>query len=423
MLHIIKYLFSSWAWKMAWRDSRPVRLRLLLFSASIIFGVAALVTLGSLRQNLTDSVGTQAKSLLGADLMLSSRDAYTEETQKWIGEVTEKGGVPAKEISFTTMLAIGSEEMPQLVTVRGLESVFPFYGEVKTQPEDAWQKVQESRGVIVESSFLKRMNAKVGDMAKVGDIELPIIGILEQAPPSASGFASFSPTVVTSLDVIENSGLLGSKSLVFYRTYFQLPENLNADQLVSDHEQLFIDQRLRNTTAKERSENVEEAINRLYLFFNLIGFSALFLGGIGIAGAIHMHISERLQSVATLRCMGCSSAQAFTVYLAQCIVMGVIGTILGIILGVSFIYILRAVVVGLPEGMLPVAVKVAPVWLELVKAGIIGLLISICFALLPLLAVRRVSPLAALRRSDDMVKNSATDPLRWLVILGLAGLA
>lgn len=408
---------------MAWRDSRPVRWRLFLFSASIIFGVAALVTIGSLRQNLTDSVSAQAKSLLGADLMVSSREEYSDETRKWIDELVDAGGMPAEEISFTTMLRIGDGAAPQLVTLRGLEPAFPFYGKVKTQPEEAWQRVQNSPGVIVEASFLKRMNAEVGDTAKIGDKELPILGVLVQAPPSASGFASLSPTVVTSMDVVKNSGLLGNKSMVFYRTYFKLPESVNAEKVVSANKDFFTEQRLRKTTAKERSKNVEKAINRLYLFFNLIGFSALFLGGIGIAGAIHMHISERLQSVATLRCMGCSSAKAFAVYLAQCIAMGLAGTVSGIILGVIFVYILRLVVAGLPDGVLPIAVDIAPDLLEMSKAGVVGLLISVCFALLPLLAVRRVSPLAALRREEDVLKKSGRDPLRWMVILGLAGLA
>ena len=77
MLTLIRHLFSSWAWKMAWRDSRPVRWRLFIFSTSIIFGVAALAIIGSLRSNLSDAVGSQAKSLLGADFMVGSRQPFT----------------------------------------------------------------------------------------------------------------------------------------------------------------------------------------------------------------------------------------------------------------------------------------------------------------------------------------------------------
>ncbi|MBT8045212.1 MAG: FtsX-like permease family protein, partial [Verrucomicrobiae bacterium] len=178
-----------------------------------------------------------------------------------------------------------------------------------------------------------------------------------------------------------------------------------------------------HTTSEKRSENLEKAINRLYTFFNLIGFSALFLGGIGVAGSIHIHISERLQSVATLRCLGCSSAQAFAVYLAQSIAMGVAGTLAGVGFGCGFVLVLDWVISSLPAGTLPFDVDVAPTWFEVIKAAAVGLIICVSFALLPLLAVRRVSPLAALRREQVSMQRSARDPWRWMVMIGLVAFA
>ena len=55
---------------MAWRDSRTNRGRLLLFSSSIVLGVAALAAIGSLGKNLEGAVAEQARTLLGADLAL-----------------------------------------------------------------------------------------------------------------------------------------------------------------------------------------------------------------------------------------------------------------------------------------------------------------------------------------------------------------
>ena len=63
--------------KMAWKDSRASRRRLLLFSTSIILGIAALVALGSLSVNLTHSIHDQAQGLLGADLSVSARSPFT----------------------------------------------------------------------------------------------------------------------------------------------------------------------------------------------------------------------------------------------------------------------------------------------------------------------------------------------------------
>src|ERR1700690_2273774 len=61
--------------KMAWRDSRATRRRLLLCAASVVFGIAALVALGSFSAGLGRAVRAQAKGLLGADLIVTARAA------------------------------------------------------------------------------------------------------------------------------------------------------------------------------------------------------------------------------------------------------------------------------------------------------------------------------------------------------------
>ena len=53
---------------MAWRESRTHRVKLALFLSAIVIGVAAQVSISSLRDNLTQSIDTQSKELLGADL-------------------------------------------------------------------------------------------------------------------------------------------------------------------------------------------------------------------------------------------------------------------------------------------------------------------------------------------------------------------
>ena len=60
----------SWLLRMAWRDSRRNRGRLLLFVSSIILGIAALVAINSFGANLQRDIDREAKTLLGADLVL-----------------------------------------------------------------------------------------------------------------------------------------------------------------------------------------------------------------------------------------------------------------------------------------------------------------------------------------------------------------
>src|ERR1035437_7514920 len=106
----------SFILKMAWRDTRASRRRLLLFSLAIVLGVAALVSVSSLRDNLARAIAEQTKALLGADLVINSRSALTPEAEQFIASL---GGEQSQEITFSSMLVIpGSEKATRLVQVR-----------------------------------------------------------------------------------------------------------------------------------------------------------------------------------------------------------------------------------------------------------------------------------------------------------------
>ena len=62
----------AWLFKMAWRDSRVNRFRLLLFISSITMGIAALVATFSLGDNVLYEINRQAKTLVGADLSIEN---------------------------------------------------------------------------------------------------------------------------------------------------------------------------------------------------------------------------------------------------------------------------------------------------------------------------------------------------------------
>src|SRR5882672_8427540 len=100
-MSFLAHFFASWTWRMAWRDSRASRKRLLLFSCSIVLGIAALTAIGSLGSNLERAIEEQAKSLLGADLVIGSRQPFGAEEDQLFREI---GGEQSREVSLTSMI-------------------------------------------------------------------------------------------------------------------------------------------------------------------------------------------------------------------------------------------------------------------------------------------------------------------------------
>ncbi|MCB0838298.1 MAG: ABC transporter permease, partial [Bacteroidetes bacterium] len=91
----------KWLIKMAWRDSRRSRSRLILFTSSIILGVAALVAINSFDDNLREDIQSQARELLGADLMIRSRQVVSDTTLAFMDSL---GDNRADEQYFASMI-------------------------------------------------------------------------------------------------------------------------------------------------------------------------------------------------------------------------------------------------------------------------------------------------------------------------------
>src|SRR4051812_35619956 len=154
--------------KMAWRDSRASRRRLLMFSLSVVLGIAALVAIGSLGANLERGIDDQAKGLLGADLIIIGRSPLSEAAQKRVAPLATD---IAREMSFSSMMAFPTaKNLTRLVNVRATEGNFPFYGDFTTVPADAPARLKAGGDVvIVEETLLRQFDAKVGDQVKLGN--------------------------------------------------------------------------------------------------------------------------------------------------------------------------------------------------------------------------------------------------------------
>jgi putative ABC transport system permease protein len=170
---------------------------------------------------------------------------------------------------------------------------------------------------------------------------------------------------------------------------------------------------------------VTDGIDELSNFLGLVGIIALLLGGIGVASGVHAWVMRKIDTVAVLRCLGATSRQVMTIYLVQAAVMGLIGAAIGAALGI----VIQLALPRFVGAMMPVDVTVS---LEPWAIGLgmaLGLWIALAFALRPLIALRRVSPLQALRRNEDPAplrrwwRDRARLVVNVIIALSVVGLA
>ena len=401
--------------RMAGREMRASPRRLLLLTASVAVGVAALVAINSFTANLRDSVRRQAQSLLGADLSLESRQPLPPSAERLIDTLVARGAEEARVTNFSAMGYVPRTEGTRLVQVAALQGGYPFYGEIRTDPATAWSGLRRGRHAVVDPSLLAALQARVGDTLALGEARFVISGTVASAPGNVGLRAAFGPRVYIPARYLEETRLLGFGARAEYEAYLRLPGDADAQAIAKQRGPALRADRVRVRTVEDDRQRLNETLSRLTGYLGLVALIALLLGGIGVASAVVVFIRQRLDTIAVLRCLGATGARVLAVYGAEAAGMALAGSALGALAGVLFQQALPALLADL----LPVDVETAVSWSAIGLGVGMGLWVALVFALFPLLGVRRVPPLAALRR-DYESEPRRRDPWRWAVGVALA---
>ncbi len=407
---------------MAWREGRAARRRTFFLTVAIAVGVAALVAINSFTDNLRESVRQQARALLGADLALSSGTRLSPRSEALLGEVTAAATVPgeapslARVTSFAAMAWVPASSGTRLVQVAAVETGYPFYGTIDTAPAGEWGRLAETGGALVDSSLLVALNASVGDTLALGEGRLLIRGTVLNVPGDVGVRAAFGPRVFIPAARVAETKLLTFGSRARYEVFLKLPAGVDAQPLADRFRPALGAERVNLRTVSEDQRRLNDTLSRLGNYLGLVALIALLLGGLGVASAVHVFIKRKMETVAVLRCLGASARTVLSVYLVQAAVVGLLGSLAGAVLGAGVQLVLPRVL----GDFLPVDVAYRLSWRALLSGLGLGLWVALAFSLLPLLAVRRVSPLAVLRRPyEEDAATPAREPAQLLAVLAL----
>jgi putative ABC transport system permease protein len=394
---------------MAWRDTRSSRRRMLVFSLSVVFGVAALVAIGSFEKSLEEAVDEQARALVGADLVIASREKFTEEEEELLRSIP---GNQSREVDFSSMVYFPETGGTRLAQIRALGGDFPYYGRMETDPPTAATEFRKSAaGALVEDTLLAQYGARVGSQVSIGELKLPVLGSLQKVPGETVVMATISPRVYIPLSDLPKTRLLGRGSMARYKVYFHLPPKTDVPALVAQIRPQLDQFQLSYDTVGKRRRTLGRSVENASRYLDLVGFVALLLGGVGIANAVHVQIRQKLETIAVLRCLGASVSQTVAIYLLQGIGIGLVGSLIGAVVGVG----LEKVVPVVLADFLPLQAPALISWQAIGISLGIGLLISVLFTLLPLVSLRKISPLLAIRQSYEPTGRRWRDP--WLGLI------
>lgn len=396
------------------REARSALPRIGPYMLSISLGVAALVSIHSFRQDVARSVADEAQVLMGADVRLSGSAPLGDALTSMVDSLEADGYATGRVTSAVSMARNTASDAVRLVQLRAVEGAWPFYGEVDTRPAGAWTRILEPGAILVDEALLTQIGTEPGATLAIGSGTFEVAGVVREIATEVGLQTAVGPRVWMSETDLAAADVMGFGSLARYATYLVMPDPSERSDLEAEWDDAMSSESVEYSTAVREARDLTQAVGFLGRYLSLVGLAALLLGGVGVGSAIRVFVNERLRSVAVLRCLGASQNQVFSVYLLQAAALGLLGAVVGAAAGV----VIQQALPHLLSNILPVAIepRIDP---ATIGAGIgVGVWVAIVFGLLPLLAVREVPPLRALR--VDVGGASANRLLRAGAVLLLA---
>ena len=403
---------------LAWRESRTARRRLLLYMSSISLGVAALVAIDSFASNVQQSIRAQARDLMGGDVSFSSNAKLSAALQRVLDSLNSHGEPVATVVSFISMASDTRSGGTRLAQIKAVTPGYPFYGTITTTPDDQWSTLQLGQNAVVDPALLIALDAQVGDSLAIGYVKFRIIGAVKSMAGQSDASLVMAPRVFVPERFTQETQLLGFGSRASYEWLVKIPASVSSTEFVKPLRAKFQNEHVHVVTVVQRETNISESVQQLADFLGIVGLIALLLGGIGVASGVNAFVTRKIDVVAVLRCLGATSGQVLAIYVAQAAAMGFVGAAVGAALGIAIQYTLPVAI----KDFLPVDVSVALDWRAIGMGLAIGVWVALVFALRPLLALRRVSPLQALRRDTAALDaERSKDVPTHLVNIALVG--
>ena len=403
-------LFGSWL-RVALIDLKLDLRKFAVLLACVALGVATIAAVGSVGAALSEAIGRDSRSFLGGDLEASIgyRQATAAERAAFdrLGRVSEVVEATSRATAGTASALIG---------LRAVDAAYPLVGQVQLTPapgeSGSLPALLAARdgipGAVADPLLYDRLGVKPGDTVRIGNESYRLSGTLVALPDQAARGFVIGATVLVSTASLPATGILQPGALARYRYKIDLGGG-DYDRAAAAIKAQFADAGWQVRSPHEATAGLTRALDIFDRFLILVGLSSLLVGGIGVSNAASAYINDRERSIAILRSLGATSGRVMVHFLVQIMLLGAIGTGIGLVLGAVSTLVLLPILGGYLSIDLPPAAYPLPL---LTGAGL-GLLIAFVFAYLPLIRAAGLRPAALFRAAGGL----AGQPLRLRLLL------
>lgn len=402
--------------KVSLRNIAAHKLRLALTVLAVVLGTAfisgAFMFTNSLSNTFDAAVDNAYRDV---DAVVSAGENQPGVTLAQRDAIAEQDGVTHTNLTGSTnvVVATAGEEPEALQMGAGSASVGIWYApeEVVGQPHELieGQAPASANEVAINAAAAQRYELSVGDDVLLVDPvtrhEVTVTGIFDRPLDQAATLSLMTPEDA----YLEryNEGDTVRQILV--------DGDAEADALVNQLQDEFPELTVEqgSVLADEASEAIQSALSFVNYFLVAFGLVALLVGTFLIANTFSMIVAQRTKEFALLRALGASRRQITRSVALEAVIVGVIGSALGIVAGIGLVALIKAIMAGqgmpLPGSGLGLSTSAVVVPL------ILGTLVTVVSAWAPARRAGKVEPVEAMRSSE----SATPQPLKVRTIIGL----
>ena len=319
-------------------------------------------------------------------------------------------GIPAvvrTEVTETATMvrpADGGAEVARMVELLAVAPGYPLYGRVILEGGRAYtHDLLRQRGMLVRPELLAQLGLRVGERLTIGKESFTIRGVLAREPGRGLGMFSLGPRVFIDLADLPATGLVTFGSRVRHQLLLRMPETRIAP-FVSGLRERFRNRFVSVRSYRDMEERVGRELETSENYLGLVGYAIVVLGGIGVWSVTRVFVQQKIRTIAILKCVGGTAGRILAIYVAQVLLLALAGSLLGLVLArIALAFVPAAAFASFGSVTYGLTASASA------QAVGIGLLVSLLFALVPLLEVRRVKPLLLLREETSGPPSGAGD--------------
>src|SRR5690349_23043192 len=257
--------------------------------------------------------------------------------------------------------------------------------------------------VVMSQNLADAQHLKVGDEVRVSNSDVPFIlrGIvpteteasINNVLASFFGFAYFDIAEASTLQLNPKPNAI---SIVM--------NNATSDDVAEAAYELTMMGRFREINATpwllKRNKELADLIGR---FIVTMGLGAMLIGGVGIMNTMLVLVGRRNLEIAALKTFGLKRRQIAALFISEAFILGVLGSLLGVIAGVGLSGAVNAFGEAFLKQKLPWRLHPEAMFYGVV----LGMIVTLVFGVLPVLMAANIRPAIVLRPNETHLPRAS----------------